>query len=351
MKKLQQIISSIQPRNEQAMLKAQQRLDSLVKPQGSLGSLENLAILYAGMSGQAMPDIPRKAVILMAGDHGVAVHGVSAYPPEVTVQMVYNYLQGGAGANVLARHAEADMFIVDIGVGLDLMDDPRIINKKIAYGTENFTQGPAMSREQAMKGLLTGIEVANMAIDRGYNLFALAEMGIGNTTSSAAIAAVYAELTAEMAVGRGSGIGDNRLQVKRDAVRRGLMRNKPNKNDAIDVLSKVGGYDIAGLAGVIIGGAARRVPSFVDGFIATAAALIAYGVAPQTKDYMFCSHLSAEPAHAKMLEVLGLQPILDMGLRLGEGTGACLGMTLLDASIKVMHGMVTFEEAGVSYAE
>lgn len=351
MKRLQQMIGQIEPLDEQAMLKAQAQFDSLVTPPKSLGTLEDLAILYAGMVGEAWPPIPKKAVILMAGDHGVAAQGVSAFPQEVTVQMLYNYLHGGAGANVLARHAKADMFIVDVGVGAGLIDDPRIIKRKIAYGTKDFTRGPAMTRKQAIAGVLTGIEIANMAIDHGYNLFTLAEMGIGNTTSSAAIAAVYTGLTPEQAVGRGSGIGDKRLALKIDVVKRGLMLNQPDKNDPLDVLSKIGGYDIAGLAGVILGGAARRVPSFIDGLIATAGALVAYQLAPKARDYMLCSHLSAEPAHAKMLEVLGLQPVLDMGLRLGEGTGACLGMTLLDAGLKVLHEMATCEEAGVSYAE
>ncbi|SDF07646.1 nicotinate-nucleotide--dimethylbenzimidazole phosphoribosyltransferase [Sporolituus thermophilus] len=351
MELLQQTIRNIPPVAHQAAAAVKRRFDRLTKPQGSLGELETLVANYAGMTGEQMPSIPRKAMVLMAGDHGVAVHGVSAYPQEVTVQMVYNYLSGGAGANVLARHAGADMFIVDVGVRVDLKEHPRIINRKIAYGTEDFTRGPAMTREQAVKGLEVGIEIANMCIDQGYGLFALAEMGIGNTTATAAIASVFTGLSPEQAVGRGSGIGDGRLKIKQQVVQQALLVNKPNRGDALDVLSKIGGYDIAGLAGVILGGAARRVPTVIDGVIATGAALIAAGLAPEARNYMIGSHLSAEPAHGKMLEVLGLRAVLDMGMRLGEGTGACLAMTLLDAGIKLLRDMATFEEAGIATAE
>lgn len=348
MELLQQTINKIPQLDTQAAAAVQQRLDHMAKPQGSLGELETILCQYAGMTGQQLPVIPHKAMVLMAGDHGVAAHGISAFPQEVTVQMIYNYLTGGAGANVLARHADADLFIVDIGVRVDLMNHPQIINRKIAYGTADFSQGPAMTRAEAIKALEVGIEIGNMCIDRGYSLFGLAEMGIGNTTSTAAIAAVYCDLPAEQAVGRGSGIGDGRFKIKIEAVKRGLMINKPDKHDAIDVLAKVGGYDHAGLAGVILAGAARRVPTVIDGCNATAAALIAAGLAPQAKQYMLGSHLSAEQSHRRMLEVLGIKPIIDLGMRLGEGTGAALAMTLLDGGIKILHEVGTFEEAGVT---
>lgn len=348
---LQETINRIPTVDTEATRKVRERFDNLAKPAGSLGKLEDMVAIYAGMTGQARPKIPRKAVILMAGDHGVAARGVSAYPQEVTVQMVHNYLAGGAGANVLARHAGADMVIVDVGIRVDLMEHPNLFKRKIAYGTEDFTRGPAMTRSNAIRALETGIEIADRCIDQGYGLFALAEMGIGNTTSSAAIAAALLELSPENAVGRGSGIGDNRLKVKIESVRQALAVNRPDPADTLDVLSKVGGYDIAGLAGVILGGAARRAPTMVDGVIATAAAMIAAGLAPQAKSYMLGSHISAEPAHKKMLDSLGLTASLDLGMRLGEGTGAALAMTVLDAGIKALNQIATFAEANVTSRE
>lgn len=299
------------------------------------GEIAELTARYAVARGCSRLASPRKAVVLMAADHGVAARGVSAFSQEVTVQMVCGYLTGCTGANVMARHAGAELIIVDVGVKGDLPPDPRIINRKVARGTADFACGPAMSRADAVKALEAGIETAYECAANGVELLGLAEMGIGNTTSSAAIASVMCNLPVDQAVGRGSGVGDQRLQIKKQAVRRALAVNQPNRSDALDVLSKVGGFEIAGLAGVILGGAACRVPVFVDGIITTAAALIAQGLNPLAREYMLGSHLSAEPAHREMLESLGLAAPLNLGMRLGEGTGASLGMTLLDLGIAI----------------
>jgi len=301
------------------------------------GVLADLTVRYAAARGTEKLTIPRKAMVLMAADHGVAVRGVSAFSQEVTVQMICGYLAGCAGANVMARHAGADMVIVDVGVKGELPDDPRIINRKVARGTADFACGPAMSRAEAIKAVEAGIEVAYECAEKGYRLFGLAEMGIGNTTSSAAITALMCNVPVEKAVGRGSGVGDVRLQVKKNAVYKALEINRPDRVDALDVLSKIGGFEIAGLAGVILGGAACRVPVFVDGIITTAAALIAQGLNPLACEYMLGSHVSAEPAHREMLAALGLPAVLNLGMRLGEGTGACLAMTLLDAGIALVN--------------
>lgn len=304
-------------------------------PQQEMGCLQNMAAAYAGMIGKALPEKLRTAMLLMCGDHGIARYGVSAFPQEVTIQMIKNYISGRAGANVLARHAKTDIFITDVGVNADISSWPQVRNLKVALGTEDFTEGPAMTEKQALAGIAAGMQVADECIDKGYNLLATAEMGIANTTSTAAIAAVLLAQEPEQTVGRGSGINDERLVIKRHVVEKGISVNQPKREDALDVLRKVGGYDHAGLVGMILAGAARRVPTMVDGVNATAAALIAYGIKPQCADYLFCSHLSAENAHKNMLEILNLKPIVDAGMRLGEGTGANLAIVLLQSALDV----------------
>jgi len=315
------------------------------------GKIADLTARYAAARGCSQLTSPRKTVVLMAADHGVAARGVSAFSQEVTVQMVCGYLAGCTGANVMARHAGAELIIVDVGVKGDLPADPKIVNHKIARGTADFTCGPAMSRTDAVKALEAGIEVAYECAANGVQLLGLAEMGIGNTTSSAAIASVMCNLPVDQSVGRGSGVGDQRLQIKKQAVCKALEVNSPNRADALDVLSKLGGFEIAGLAGVILGGAACRVPIFVDGIITTAAALIAQALNPLACEYMLGSHVSAEPAHSEMLAALGLSAPLNLGMRLGEGTGASLGMTLLDAGIAILKGGFESGEAGVGGCE
>ena len=307
--------------------------DLMDKPQNSLGNIEKMVAKYGSMIGNEFPDELKPAMLLMCGDHGIAKYGVSAYPPEVTIQMINGYMRGTAGANVMARHANTDLFVVDVGVNADLTNLKGVRNEKVAWGTEDFTKGPAMTKDQAIKALQAGIKVADECIDKGYNLLVTAEMGIGNTTSTAAIASAMLNLEPELTVGRGTGINDERMQIKRRVVAEGLAVNSPIADDALDVLCKLGGYDHAGLAGMIIGGARRRVPTMIDGVNATAAALIAWKLYPECSEYMLCSHLSEEIAHKKMLSQLNLHPIVDAGMRLGEGTGASLAIVVLQTAL------------------
>lgn len=301
----------------------------------NLGKIEDMVVEFAAMTGAELPEKLKSAMVLMCGDHGIAKYGVSAYPQEVTRQMINGYMRGTAGATVMARHANADVFVCDVGTAFDLSDLPKVYKKKVAWGTEDFTQGPAMTRQQAEAAIQVGIDMANICIDQGYNLLYTGEMGIGNTTSTSAIASGFLGLEPQLTVGRGSGINDERMKIKTQVVIDGLAKNKPVQGDAMDVLCKVGGYDHAGLAGVIIGGAMRRVPTVVDGVNATAAALLAYGLYPQCRDYMFCSHLSSDISHKKMLEILQCNAIVDAGMRLGEGTGASLAIVVLQSAIDV----------------
>ena len=313
--------------------------DLMDKPQNSLGNIEKMVAKYGSMIGNELPDELKPAMLLMCGDHGIAKYGVSAYPPEVTIQMINGYMRGTAGANVMARHANTDLFVVDVGVNADLTNLKGVRNEKVAWGTEDFTKGPAMTKDQAIKALQAGIKVADECIDKGYNLLVTAEMGIGNTTSTAAIASAMLNLEPELTVGRGTGINDERMQIKRRVVAEGLAVNSPIGDDALDVLCKLGGYDHAGLAGMIIGGARRRVPTMIDGVNATAAALIAWKLYPECSEYMLCSHLSEEIAHKKMLSQLNLHPIVDAGMRLGEGTGASLAIVVLQTALGLYQEM------------
>lgn len=347
-KLLRETIAAIRPLDAAAMAGVRTRLDSLAKPPGSLGRLEDMVRQYAGVTGEQRPAIPRKCMMLFAADHGVARRGVSAYPIETTIHMIRNYLVSrGAGANALAKFCGADILVVDMGVAGDVSAIPGLWHRKIAYGTADFTQGPAMTRQQAVQAIETGIAAVGDRVRRGYRCFSLGEMGIGNTTASAAIAAAFTGISPEQATGRGTGISDGRLAVKVAAVRQALLVNRPDPADGVDILAKVGGFEIGGLAGVILGAAAHRSLVVVDGFNAGAAALVATALAPTAKEYLLASHLSAEPAHIRMLEVLGLKAYIDMGLRLGEATGASLTMSLLDAAIKMLNEMATFGEAGV----
>ncbi|BCV21190.1 nicotinate-nucleotide--dimethylbenzimidazole phosphoribosyltransferase [Moorella sp. Hama-1] len=347
---LDQTLQAIKHLDEAAMTRAQAHLDDLTKPPGSLGTLEDIARRLAGIRGEVPRPISRKAHILMAGDHGVVAEGVSAFPQEVTPQMVFNFSRGGAAINVLARHAGAELVLVDIGVASELPDLPGLLKRKVAPGTANLAQGPAMTREQAIAALEVGIEVANDEIDAGNELLGIGEMGIGNTTPSSAILAVFSGQPVEEITGRGTGVDDSRLKLKIKAIKQGLAVNKPDPSDPLDVLAKVGGLEIAGMAGVILAGAARRVPVIIDGFISGAAALVATRMAPLAGDFILASHLSEEPGHAAALELMGLEPMLTMRMRLGEGTGAALGMTLVDAAIMIYHEMATFSQAGISGA-
>lgn len=331
----------------EAMDRTRAHLDNLTKPRGSMGELEELAVRLAGITGNPFPRIRDKAVIVMAGDHGVVDEGVSAYPREVTLQMVYNFLAGGAGINVLARHAGARVTVVDIGVAAEI-EHPGLISRKVRPGTANMTQGPAMSRDEAVSALEVGIERAVAEVEAGADALATGDMGIGNTTPSSAILAAFTGLPLDWVVGRGTGIAEESLRHKIDAIARALEVNRPDPDDALDVLSKVGGLEIAGLAGVILGAASRRVPVVIDGFISGAAALVAARLQPRAVQFMVASHVSEEPGHRHMLETLGLRPMLHMRMRLGEGTGAALAFPLLEAATKILSEMATFESAGVS---
>ena len=342
------ILPQIEPLDEAAMKKARARQDSLTKPQGSLGFLEDLSIKIAGIKADPLPKIKEKVIITMAGDHGVTDEGISAYPKEVTPQMVLNFLGGGAGINVLASHVGARVVIVDMGVASDLPSHPDLISKKIAPGTKNMTKGPAMTREEAEKSIETGFEIAEGEIQKGADIIGTGDMGIGNTTPSSTIAAAFTGAAVRKLTGRGTGIDNEALENKIKIIEAAIEVNKPDPHDPLDVLAKVGGFEIGGLAGVILAGAKNRIPIVIDGFISGAAALIATELAPVSKEYIIASHVSVEAGHKIMLERMNLKPLLDLNLRLGEGTGAALGISLVEASVRVLSEMTTFEEASVS---
>ena len=321
------------PLDEVRGRKVQNKFAGMPMAGAHLGRLEQLAVQYASMTAKSLPRKLKPHMLLMCGDHGIAKYGISAFPQEVTKQMMQGYQRGTAGAMVLARHAGAEVTVCDMGTAFDQSDLPMVKQLKVAWGTDDFTQGPAMSREQAELAVERGMQVANDCIDKGCNLLVTAEMGIGNTTASAAIASAFLGLEPLETVGRGSGINDARLKIKREVVSQGLEINKPVQGDGWDVLQKLGGYDHAGLVGMILAGAQRRVPTMLDGVNATAAALVAYGICPQSRDYLFCSHFSSDLSHKRMLEFLGLEPLVDAGLRLGEGTGAALAIPVLQLAL------------------
>ena len=348
---LQETLLKIENLDQDVMAKVQTRLDHLTKPKGSLGRLENMVKQYAGVVGNTQPEVPRHCMVITSADHGVAALGISAYPIETTLQMTANYLiSKGGSANAFANFCGADMVVVDMGVAGDLSHVPGLLHRKIAYGTQDFTQGPAMTRAQAIQAIETGIEIVNDRVKQGYTCFSLGEMGIGNTTSSAAIVAAFTGLTPEQVTGRGTGISDSRLEVKINVVRRGLEINQPNGKDGIDVLGKVGGFEIGALAGVVLGCAANRCAVVIDGLNTTAAALIANAIHPTSKEYIFASHLSGEPAHIIALGVLKLEACLNMGVCLGEAIGASMVMDMLTVGSKMLKNMANFEKAGVSRA-
>lgn len=345
---LQKVYSQIRPLDAALRKQAQARLDRLTKPLGSLGRLEELAAQYVAITGEMKPNVPRGVVFTFAADHGVAVEGVSAYPREVTPQMVLNFLRGGAGVNVLARHAGVDVRVIDIGVDYEFGTVPGLFDRKIMKGTRNLSVEPAMTRSQAEQSLLVGMELATNAVQEGIGLIGTGEMGIGNTTPSAAITAVMTGRAVADVTGRGTGIDEAGHARKVHVIRTALDRHRPDPTDPLDVLAKVGGFEIGGLAGLILGAAAARIPVVLDGFIAGAAALIAVGLQPSCRDYLIASHRSVEEGHRVILDHLSLKPLLDFDLRLGEGTGACLGIDLVYAAIKIYTEMATFGEAGVA---
>lgn len=328
---------------------ARQRLDSLTKPPGSLGVLESIAWRMAGIQGKSIPEVPKdKVVTVLAADHGVVEEGVSAFPKEVTAQMVLNFLSGGAAINVLSRQAGARVIVADIGVSGSSLSHEKLINCRVKDGTDNFLKGPAMSREEAIRALETGISLVKQHVKERPALVGLGEMGIGNTTPSTAILAAFSGCPVNEITGPGTGVYGSGLIHKAEVIKNSIELNCPDPKDGIDVLSKVGGLEIGGLAGVILGCAAERIPVVIDGFISGAAALVAYSLAPVSREYMFASHLSGEPGHRSMLEILSLKPLLHLEMRLGEGTGAVLAFNLIESATRIINEMATFAEAGVS---
>ncbi len=347
MSKLQDILKNIKPVDESRATMIQERLDNLTKPQGSLGRLEELARRYCLITGKDRPRITNKIIFTFAGDHGVADEGVSAFPKEVTPQMVYNFLRGGAGVNVLAKHVGAKVIVVDIGVAHDFEAMEGLEIRKIGWGTRNMTKGPAMTREEAERAVLAGIEVVEK-YQEGLDIIGTGDMGIGNTTPSSAIVSVITGAEPENVTGRGTGIDDRSLKHKAAVIRKAIEVNQPDPADPLDVLAKVGGFEIAGIAGLVLGAALHRIPVVIDGFISTAGALIAAEMNPLVKGYIIAAHQSVEIGHRKMLEHLEQIPLLDLNLRLGEGTGAALGISLVEAGVKILMEMATFADAGVA---
>jgi nicotinate-nucleotide--dimethylbenzimidazole phosphoribosyltransferase len=338
----------IPPLDLTAQAAARARQNTLTKPPGSLGRLEELSLQLAAITGQPHPSVARKAVIVMAADHGVTDEHVSAYPREVTRQMVHNFLRGGAAINVLARQAGARVIVVDVGVAAELEPHPELVSRKVAFSTQNMARGPAMTRAQAEEAVGIGLQVVAAEIETGLDIVAAGDMGIGNTTASAAMSAALMGQPVAKVTGRGTGVDDAGLAHKTEVIERALSVNRLNPEDALDVLSKVGGLEIAGLVGVILGAAARRVPVVIDGFISGTAALVAARLAPDVKPYLIASHQSVEIGHRVILEHLDLRPLLGLNLRLGEGTGAVLAFHLIEAAARILNEMATFDEAGVS---
>jgi nicotinate-nucleotide--dimethylbenzimidazole phosphoribosyltransferase len=339
---------AIVPVDGEAVCRMRQCLDSKTKPRGSLGVLEDLACQIASISGAVLPPLPRKAVVVMAADHGIAEEGVSAYPAEVTAQMMRNFAAGGAAINVLARQAEARVVVVDMGTKSPMKGIVKSLNNWLGPGTANFTRGPAMNKDTAVRGVEIGIGVAAELAADGIGLIGVGDMGIANTTAASALTAVLCGEAVERVTGRGTGIDDAGWQRKIRAIERALAVNRPDPVDPLDTLAKVGGFEIAGLAGVLLGAAVRRIPVLLDGFITGAAALIAVRLCPAVRGYLIASHRSVEPGHQAVLRAVGLRPLLDLQLRLGEGTGAVLAMHLVEASLRIVHEMATFPAAGVT---
>lgn len=349
MRTLQYVLRRIRPLESSLAVRVQDRLDHLTKPRGSLGRLEELALRCALITGQERPHLERKVLFVCCADHGVSDEGVSAYPRQVTAQMVYNFLRGGAAISVLARQLGVSVRVVDFGVDHEF--EPHLsglLRRKIGRGTANFTHGPAMPTAAAVEAIEAGIVLATEAIKSGAQLLGVGEMGIGNTTAATALLAALSGRDPGELTGSGTGVDRDTRRKKAEVVRRALARNYPHPVDPLGCLARVGGYEIAGMVGIFLAGAAFRAPVVVDGFIATAAAWTAYALCPAAKAYFIFAHLSAEQGHACVLDMLRARPLLNLQMRLGEGTGAALGMSLVESSVRLLNEMATFDEAGVS---
>ncbi len=348
---LMTLIDSVALTDPAAEERAWTRLDNLTKPPRSLGRLEEIAAQVARVQGTDKPDVSRKAILLMAGDHGVVAEAVSPYPQDVTWQMVANFVSGGAAINQIAASVGANVAVHDVGVARDLADFPGIVHSNVGHGTANMARGPAMTREQCAEAILVGVAAARSAVERGVTLLGTGEMGIGNSTAAAALAAAYTGASPDAVVGRGTGLDDAGVAHKRDVVARALEVNGTAELDALGVLAAVGGFEIAALAGVVIGAASEGVSVISDGFISGAATLAALELCPNARDYVLPSHLSVEPGHRVVLDSLGLVPVLDLDMRLGEGTGGALALGIVDAACRMLSGMATFAQAAVAEAE
>lgn len=344
----QNILSGIKPVDNALRGKIQAHLDDLTKPQGSLGRLEETAMKFAVATGTVRPVLEKKKVFCFAADHGVAEEGVSAFPAEVTPQMVYNMLNGGAAINVLSRHAGADLDVVDIGVNHDFSDHPGLRQSKIRKGSANMAKGPAMSLDETLQAVMAGVSLAREAQEDGYHLLATGEMGIANTTSATALFAVLLDLPVESITGRGTGIDDSVLDHKISVIKGAIESNKSSFATPLDILASLGGFEIAGICGLVLGAASVGIPVVVDGFISSAGAVAAMKLSCKVSDYLFFSHLSDEQGHKAIMDKLGARPILDLDLRLGEGTGAALAMQIIEGSVKIYNEMATFSSANVS---
>ncbi|MBU3155291.1 nicotinate-nucleotide--dimethylbenzimidazole phosphoribosyltransferase [Clostridium estertheticum] len=341
---LKETLQCIEPLNKEAMKRAWDRLDSLSKPIGSLGELENIIAKMAGITGNIHNKINKKNVVIMCGDNGVVEEDVSNCPKSVTATVTNNFTKKITGVYVLSKFSGSDITVVDVGIDADL-NNPKVINKKIAYGTMNMMKGPAMTREQTIKAIEVGIETVDNLVLDGYDLIGTGEMGVGNTATSAAILSVFSGLEVEESVGKGSGITEEQFINKKRVIKKSIEVNNPDKDDVIDVISKVGGFDIAGLCGCFLAAAKNRVPIVIDGFIASAAALCAYKLNPLVIGYIFASHLSAEPGAAFIMKEIGLKPMLNLNMRLGEGSGCPLAFNIIEAALYTMDNMGTFEDA------
>lgn len=358
MEKLNEILGKIEKINYSLTTKTQKRLDNLTKPPGSLGQLEELAKQVVEITKDKNPSTKNKVIFTMVGDHGITEEGVSAFPKEVTSQMVYNFLKGGAAINVLAKHIGARTVVVDMGIAekleLESLDIKRVssqftfVDKKVGLGTKNMIKGPAMSKQQAIRAIENGIEVFEKEYKKGIDIVGLGDMGIGNTTASSAITSVITGESVENVTGRGTGINDRTFNHKIKVIKKIIEINAPEINNVINILSTVGGFEIGGIVGVILASASKRVPVIIDGFISGAAALIAYELKQEVKDYMIAAHCSVERGHKAILDYIGLKPLLDLDLRLGEGTGAVLSMNIIEAGVKILTEMATFQNADIS---
>lgn len=343
---LKETLDLIRPLDHKAEQAALARQDSLIKPLGSLGKLEDIAIRIAGITGQVYSRLPKKCIVVMCADNGICEEGVSACPQSVTRTQAVNFTLGRSGINVLSRQAGSELRIVDIGIA-DSLVTPGILNRKIAEGTRNMSREPAMSREQAIRGLETGIEITEQLNTEGFTLLGTGEMGIGNTSTASAILMAFTGLSAEEVVGRGAGLTTEAHRNKIRVIEQALSVNRPDPSDPLDILAKVGGFDIAGMAGCFLAGAALRIPVVVDGFISAVAALLACRIHPGVKDFLIPSHASAEPGYRHAMDAMGLSPSLLLDMRLGEGTGCALMFPVIDAALAIVNEMATFEEGNI----